>query len=100
MKDRETIMLDAINKALAKWGIRKKLSFDDGLELLTNLQDELLPLAEPYELPTEEEIGKLLSEYEDIMTEFLIGIDVDAGQANEARRIFIEAITNLLKGER
>ena len=42
--DNETIMLDAINRALRKWGIKQKLSFDDGFALLTSLHEELVGL--------------------------------------------------------
>ena len=41
-EDRYTFILDAINKALTKWGIKDKLSFQEGYKLLSHLHDELL----------------------------------------------------------
>ena len=45
---------------------------------------------------TEDEIHKELDKYEQVVTEFLIGMDVDAGEANEARRLFIKTIVEKL----
>ena len=37
-----TKILDSINRGLRKWGIKEKLSFEEGFDLLTALQDELI----------------------------------------------------------
>ena len=41
-RDEETILLDSINRGLRKWGVKEKLSFDDGFDLLTALQKEIV----------------------------------------------------------
>ena len=42
-EENDTLLLDTINKALRRWGVKEKLSFGNGIELLTCLQEELLP---------------------------------------------------------
>lgn len=41
-QESDTLLLDTINKALRKWGVKEKLSFGNGIELLTCLQEEML----------------------------------------------------------
>ena len=49
VEDEETELLDSINRGLFKWGVKKKLSFDDGFDLLTSLQDEIIQHHTPAE---------------------------------------------------
>lgn len=43
-EDKETKLLDAINRGLRKWGFKEKLSSDDSFDLLFALQEELVGL--------------------------------------------------------